>query len=290
MQVRRNSGAGALLGESENVTIAERPIIGGTLVIDETYTTHVFTTSGNLVVSSSLTSPIQANVLIVGGGGGTFETFPGTPVAAFFQRIGGGLGAGGFLEKEVTLDTSNSYSIIVGAGQYGNGNPSEAFGNVAYGGGGPGSPGGSGGSTHGWAFPNPRPAGGAGIQPTYGGYGFPSGSVPPSTTNVSSGGGGAGGTASGPNTRNGGIGRVSPLSPPEYGTPGPTPGRWFAGGGGGWEGSGGAGGGGANSTGAPVPSKFGVENTGGGGSGAHVPLQVPGGAGGSGIVIIRYLN
>lgn len=295
LRVKRTA-SGPVLKVSDSVTIAEIPIVGGTFIIDETYSTHVFTTSGNLVVSSSLNSPIQANVLIIGGGGGSTQTYPAPPVPAISQRIWGGGGAGGFLEKEVTLDPANTYSIIVGAGLWGSGNPSEAFGNVAYGGGGTNGQGGSGGAPWQYVYSMPSPPPRAGIQPTYGGYGYPSGSNPPGTTLGSAGGGGAGGTATGLYMATGGIGRVSLLSPPAYGTPGPTPGRWFAGGGSGWSpqpNSAAAGGGGLNgppSANQPVPVRYGAENTGGGGSGTHVPLQQTGGSGGSGIVIIRYSN
>ena len=114
----------------------------------------------------------------------------------------------------------------------------------------------------------------------------------------------------------GGTGRVSHLSPPQYGTPGPRPGRWFAGGG---DGGGvliarntlGPFGGGGGRSGrypflpsAPVPALVNVNanvNTGGGGAGGGSAFGAPtpsfpgsptsfhpGSSGGSGIVIIRY--
>jgi len=88
---------------------------------------------------------------------------------------------------------------------------------------------------------------------------------------------------------------------PSYGTPGPAPGRYFAGGGGGgswtdsYPGPGGAGGagGGANGMGVPTTGPVvaaGTTNTGGGGGGAGSgnPDVNIGGTGGSGIVVIRY--
>ena len=77
--------------------------------------------------------------------------------------------------------------------------------------------------------------------------------------------------------------------PPAYGTPGPSPGRYFAGGGAGTygasssrnPGSGGAGGG----VSAYSP---GTINTGGGGAGNLQRRIYGGGHGGPGIVIIRY--
>ena len=88
----------------------------------------------------------------------------------------------------------------------------------------------------------------------------------------------------------GGDGAATGINPSTcVGTPGPTPGRWFAGGGqsapaGAPNAAGGAGGGGWNGS-PPGPSipaadRAGKTNTGGGGGAEY--------AGGSGIVIIRY--
>jgi len=120
------------------------------------------------------------------------------------------------------------------------------------------------------------------------------------------GGGGAGGAAENfggvgppwtgvPNQggRDGGIGKAMFSGdtgiPDVFGSPGPTPGRWFAGGGGGGgspNGAGGVGGGGSGGT----NGKFG---TGGGGGGLQFSFgpgaQNEGGRGGPGIVVIRYL-
>ena len=129
------------------------------------------------------------------------------------------------------------------------------------------------------------------------------GSTSPPTSLVGGGGGGAGATGTAADSI-GGIGRVAWSGddgiPPSYGTPGPTPGRWFAGGGGGgaWKvapsNNGGAGGGGqgaddysANGS-AVQDSTSGTTNTGGGGGGGNgAPRRAS--PGGSGIVIIRAL-
>jgi len=127
------------------------------------------------------------------------------------------------------------------------------------------------------------------------------------TTSQAAGGGGAGeaGHSTGAERSRGGNGRPAWTNddgiPPAYGTPGPTPGRWFAGGGGGGgavgstlhpEGNGGAGGGGSGGdTDPPVTqvSSVGTVNTGGGGGGGQgTNNSFAGRAGGSGIVIIRY--
>ena len=129
--------------------------------------------------------------------------------------------------------------------------------------------------------------------------GYPGGQE---TVTVSNGGGGGGAGfagSSGP-ANTGGDGRAAWTNdagiPPAYGTPGPTPGRWFAGGGGGTSPSmsvngnnGGAGGGGQGADGNPPgtqPATAGTVNTGGGGGGGAGFFG--GGGGGPGIVIIRY--
>jgi hypothetical protein len=132
--------------------------------------------------------------------------------------------------------------------------------------------------------------------------GYPGGNNVPPADIYSHGGGGAGGAGGSiSDWRYGGPG-VTLWSqdtgiPTDYGTPGPTPGRWFAGGGGAGAGTaatinGGGFGGGGNGVDLPSPSRpssdptiHGVANTGGGGGGGHGST---GGTGGSGIVIIRY--
>lgn len=132
--------------------------------------------------------------------------------------------------------------------------------------------------------------------------GYPGGGEGPSDVNAT-GGGGAGGQSGTPNYRFGGPGITlwtnDPGIPPSYGTSGPTPGRWFAGGGGAGSPTAsptptaGVGGGGSGMDYAPPTTRAnsdplvpGVANTGGGGGGGH--SSSAGAAGGSGIVIIRY--
>jgi fibronectin-binding autotransporter adhesin len=115
--------------------------------------------------------------------------------------------------------------------------------------------------------------------------GGPGSGIPAGLNQYGGGGGGATGTPA-PNVVAGGIGATTAIfgcapQAPTYGTPGPAPGRYFAGGGAG-RGTvapigGGAGGGGPGGT-------AGTTNTGGGGGGGEPCC----GAGGSGIVIIRY--
>ena len=129
--------------------------------------------------------------------------------------------------------------------------------------------------------------------------GYP-GATEPTTVTASGGGGGAGAAGSAGPTHSGGNGRAAWTNddgiPPAYGTPGPTPGRWFAGGGGGTQsfggGTAGAGGGGQGADGNPSVTQLstaGTVNTGGGGGGGHnSPSTFSAAAGGPGIVIIRY--
>ena len=136
--------------------------------------------------------------------------------------------------------------------------------------------------------------------------GFPGGSS--SNTQYGGGGGGAGGAGQGfpivPSEYSyGGIGRAAFSDdagiPPAYGTPGPTPGRYFAGGGGGGTivigrlgGDGGGGTGGDRSPTNVQTSTAGTVNTGGGGgggSGEDPANTYKGRAGGPGIIIIRYI-
>ena len=135
--------------------------------------------------------------------------------------------------------------------------------------------------------------------------GFPGGDNTGSTF-YGAGGGGAGGAGQtypqASDAIKGGIGRAAFADdsgiPPSYGTPGPTPGRYFAGGGGGASpvggGAGGDGGGGQGADRSPtnvVESTPGTANTGGGGGGGHGedPNRLyKGRPGGPGIIIVRY--
>ena len=141
------------------------------------------------------------------------------------------------------------------------------------------------------------------------GQGYPGGNGSPGPlAHIGGGGGGAGaagenctGTDSTDTTGGGGgDGRGTLIMGQTYttsGTPGPGPGRWFAGGGGSGFynpttptlGQGGAGGG-ANGLQGPTPANgvAGTINTGGGGGGSIDFSAGEGGAGGPGIVMLRY--
>jgi len=184
----------------------------------------------------------------------------------------------------------------------------------------PGIPGGSGGGAGnqspgtGGPFPGGtgnREANTSTPVPNQGYPGGTRGNQPHAPFYNGSGGGGAGGAAPG-NTDNtiaasrGGIGKSSIIAGPAndgIGAPGPSPGRWFAGGGGGGiYGSGQPTGGAGGGTGGPyagagnggvgggppvVPASNATYATGAGG-GASGETTTVGGNGGSGIVVVRY--
>ena len=213
---------------------------------------------------STITGPTITDLIAYGGGGGAgaYDTPPNTPAS---NASDGGSGGGGAHSQ--TIGEGNRTTATAPA----TGSPIPAY---------------------------LQNIGGTSVQ------GHPGGD----STSVfyAGGGGGAGGAGNeypqASDIVNGGIGRAAfsddPGIPPTYGTPGPTPGRYFAGGGGGGgdsgAGIGGDGGGGRggddNPPGGLVASTDGTANTGGGGgggSGESSPTY-KGKNGGSGIVIVRY--
>ena len=241
---------------------------GGTITTVGDYTIHTFTGSGTFTPNGNL----NVEYLVVGGGGGGGDS-------AFTTNHGGGGGAGGFLTGTVTL-TDTPQTVTVGAGGLVSENGQDSvFGPItALGGGGGGdvdsftsvgevgSDGGSGGGG-GLRAGSGGGAGGLGTA----GQGNAGGAAPAATT--SGGGGGAGGA--GNSNSGGGVGLSSDIS-------GST--VFYAGGGGGTASpavnSGVSGGGGVN-------GQNGRANSGGGGGGIRFNVV---GRGGSGIVIVRYLN
>jgi len=293
---------------------------GGTIVTCGDYKTHIFTGPGTFTVSnagSACGSNSVEHLVVAGGGGGGMgsgsaaggaggyrQNYPspvtgGTPVSATAYPIT--VGAGGASPTASPIDPpgcrtgSNSiFSSITSAGGGGGGSEGAA----------PLVLGGNGGSGGGGAFgPGSPTAGGSGntppVSPPQGNDGGDGGG--------SYGGGGGGGAsavgADSPSGSGGNGGAGSPIADafigptaPSYGTPGPGPGRYFAGGGGGGGqqpgptfGTGGTGGGGrggyypgsTNGTGGTV-------NTGGGGGGGQGGSGRTAAPGGSGIVMVRY--
>ena len=255
---------------------------GGTITTDGDYKVNSFTADGTFTPSADG----YVEYLIIGGGGGGGQ-----------EGGGPGGGAGGYLTGMIPVTASTAYSIVVGDGGAGgssgsatpgaNGEDSTAFGLTAEGGGGgytnnTSRAGGSGSGGSG----NTARAGGSGTA-GQGNAGGPGGDG----TWYGGGGGGAGavgGTPSG-GGGNGGAGLASSIT-------GSSVTRAGGGGGGthqsGNTSSGGSGGGGAGgSFSCSDNAVAGTANTGSGGGGAggqYNVCGVPGKAGGSGIVIIRY--
>jgi hypothetical protein len=316
LQVRTGSTGGPIVATSSTVTINDTSLsqisaTGGTIIDSGGFRIHVFTSPGSFVVSNAPPASNTVEYLVIAGGGGGGG------------RHAGGGGAGGYRTATGFPITATTYPITVGAGGGGStnsnspapvsspGNPS-VFSSITSAGGGRGMhavgtapvpasylDGGSGG---GGAVSDSYPPGairGLGNQPPVSPpQGNPGGTAGGGPAYGGGGGGGAGASgANGTPTTAGGGGGGSPISwlPASYGTPGPAPGRYFAGGGGGGcyfgiaGASGGFGGGGNGSTGGADPGDPGTTNTGGGGGGSGGnPDTSTGGSGGSGIVAIRY--
>jgi len=256
-------------------------VSGGTETTSGSYTIHTFTSSGSLVVTGS---DITADYLVVGGGGGGGGT------------RGGGGGAGGMVETPGGTIPVGTHTVTIGGG--GNGGPGVDTGAVGEAsslgsiqsasgggyGGGQGNPGGNGGS------------GGGGSDGQGGGEGTPGQGNDGGGSTGATGGGGGGGKDGAGNQ-----------GPPTQGGPGGAAGSSsysgstvnYSGGGGGGsrdDGTVGNGGGGNAGPGGKNPTNLagnaGINQGGGGGGGGRHPTgaQLPGGNGGSGIVIVRYLT
>jgi hypothetical protein len=290
---------------------------GGTVTCCGDYKIHTFTGPGTFTVCS-VGNPVGSTTvdyLVVAGGGG------GGTTGASLNASGGG-GAGGYRESSGAASgcyavsplgacvsalpvSAQGYPITVGGG--GSPNPSShsvggsgansVFSTITSAGGGgggngPANNGASGGSGGGVAT-NAVTAGSGNTPPVSPPQGNPGGNA---TTTPGGGGGGAtvAGTCGGANAGPGGAGATSSIN----GTP-----TARAGGGGGGSsptslglgGSGGGGNGGQENPGPPyrVPGEAGTANTGGGGGGGSnnddaCGTFAIGGAGGSGIVVIRY--
>ena len=290
---------------------------GGTVLTCGDYKTHVFTGPGTFTVTSA-GSPAGSNsveyLVVAGGGGG------GCGAGA---NSGGGGGAGGYRQNYPSPTiaglpvTATSYPITVGSGGAGATVPggvgppgtagiSSIFSTITSTGGGAGggctpyTPGttGAGGSGGGAAGAAGYTGGTGNSPPTSPSQGNNGGNAAGPGCSQGAGGGGAGAVGSNATVPTAGVGgNGSPIATtvfgptsPSYGTPGPAPGRYFAGGGGGGASpgtgaAGGAGGGGAGGSNCAGAATNGTVNTGGGGGGKRRGAN---GAGGSGIVVIRY--
>ena len=264
---------------------------GDIIVSDGSYWYHAFKKSGVFTPLSTL----SCNVLVIAGGGSG-----GT---SYGNQAGGGGGAGGYqLFTSQSLSTAQTVTIGAGAAgvsssglSSGNSGSNSTFGSLTASiGGGKGASystanavGGSGGG----GANQGNMTGAAGTA----GQGFAGGAGSPNPGAGAGGGGGAGAVGSAYSGDNGGAGGAGLTSESAWLTATGTGfGGVITGGGGGAKGasgtsngSGGAGGGGgaANNTNAAP----GVTNTGSGGGGVYgdTPYYTSG-AGGSGIVIVRY--
>lgn len=276
-------------------------VTGGVLSSDELYYYRTFTDSDYL----SATAPVQVEALVVAGGGS------GAPYMG-----GGGGGGGAKVFSNISL-SSGSHFVQVGAGGagatvYGStygptgnvGNDSVLYAPdystlaVTYGGGyggvwstGPnGGNGGNGGGGGAGFDPNTGTVGGVSVT-DYGYSGGNGSNWPNYGATNGGGGGGAGGSGSG---KSGGPG----LFFSEWSLATSTGDAGYYAGGGGGSGRnqpGGSGGGGGATDGGRQFSSVNYSldaapNTGGGSGGGAGRTNVPNGAGGSGIVIVRYLK
>jgi hypothetical protein len=264
-----------------------------------TFKVKVANANGDSLESAASNSATMPNFItveyltIAGGGSGGTGSGDGSSEGA------GGGGAGGYLTSSIGLTKSTNYTVIVGGGgagvsgdrNYGNAGVNSVFGSTTSTGGGrggkgTGGDGGSGGSGGGGGAGIPAGAGGARtsspVQGNNGGAGNQSASA--------GGGGGAGavgvsGVADGGGGR-GGAGLASSIT-------GTSVTRAGGGGAGGYastgtsDGAGGSGGGGNGGN--PGNGTAGTANTGSGGGGGGRPGYTSG-AGGSGVVILRYLT
>jgi hypothetical protein len=257
-------------------------------------------TSLESAASNSATFPnfvVVEYLVIAGGGSGGTGSDDGSSEGA------GGGGAGGYLTSTVGLTKSTNYTVTVGGGGAavgtglrlnGNAGANSVFNTVTstgggLGGKGTGGNGGSGGSGGGGGSGNPSGAGGARTSsPVQGNAGGNA------SASASAGGGGGAGAAGNNGDNNGGGARGGAgLASSITGT---SVTRAGGGGGGGYanynqpsgDGAGGSGGGGAGGN--PGSGTNGTANTGSGGGGAGRQGSYMSGAGGSGVVILRYLT
>jgi hypothetical protein len=274
--------------QRDGVWAPKPSLTGGTVTSDATYYYRMFTGSGTLTVSNG---PVTADILVVAGGGGGGKA------------LGGGGGAGGYQSFLSQSLGSGSYTVTVGSGGAGatsqNTTRGSSGGNSQFGAL-TASVGGGGGTGQSYLYPNGTggasggSGGGGARNNNAGGAGTPgqgnNGGSGSNSANAYAGGGGGGagavgGNGSGSAAGAGGVG-LQWLN-----------GAYYAGGGGaGSNGSGasaggvGGGGNGSDDTGSYPPAGNGIANSGGGGGGlgAGDNSGLNGGAGGSGIVVLRY--
>jgi hypothetical protein len=285
-----------------NVTSGSKAT-GGVVSSDGTYYYHMFPFSGTFTPTESIT----ADVLVIAGGGGGGVHHGGGGGAGGLRSTVTATGGGGSLESPLSL-TAQAYTVTVGAGGTGSTNNSvrgtaganSVFSTItSTGGGGGGSRnteqnGGAGGSGGGGGYTG---AGGARTASPVQGFNGGGDTAP---NGAGGGGGGAGAAGASTTSAQGAAGGngVQITAFANATQTGVNNGYYGGGGSGGWQtpsggsaGAAGLGGGGVGSgTDESTATANGISNTGGGGGGGG---YVDGGAysagaGGSGLVIIRY--
>ncbi len=282
---------------------------GGQIMQDANYFYHVFASSGVFTPSTNLTCDY---LVIAGGGAG--GTIAGNQVtgagggAGGLRSTVGATGGGGSLESALSLTSGTGYTVTIGGGgaigtwpTRGSSGSNSVFSTITSAGGGAGGiyapslqNGVSGGSGGGGSHIN-----GTGGSPSPSGQGYAGGNGS-STNNNGSGGGGGGAGAIGSNAtvgagQAGGAGGNGVAISAYANATATGVNTYYAGGGGGGStggfapASGGLGGGGNGAV-SNIVGGTGIANTGGGGGGgqyAQLTAYNPG-AGGSGLVIVRY--
>jgi hypothetical protein len=274
-------------------TVLPKATGGDIISNDGTYWYHAFLSSGVFTPLSNL----SCDYLVVAGGGGGSVNEAGGGGAGGLRSTVTATGGGGSLESALSLTSGIQYPVTIGAGgatASGNGiqGSSSIFSTITSVGGGGGGNGGVAGAAGGSG------GGGGAFGSNAGGartvnQGFAGGNGSP-VNGGAGGGGGAGavgvnGTASSAGNGGAGVSISAFASATNTGVS-----NFYAGGGGGGaftgstQSTGGAGGGGAGGAGTPTVGTAGTVNTGGGGGGGGTGGTIVGGAGGSGIVIVRY--
>lgn len=279
---------------SETVDTADTTTISGETIL-------IFTTTGAHILDCS--EDVTAEILVVAAGGGS-TTYDSTD-----SKFGtGGSGGGGVGHIENHNLTAGQYNLYVGAGVLGDTGENSNFGDtliIANGGGkggvtdAGGRAGGSGGGVGRRAndsndYPGSATRGSTTIGASL--YGNSGGTSPPGGIYDrigAGGGGGAGssgsngakGNASSERGGNGGAGRAFDITGTSI---------YYAGGGGGASsgtgGTGGTGGGGAGSSTYRVAGEDGTDGLGGGAGGSNADTGRIRNTGGSGVVIVRFIN
>jgi len=278
-------------GSSGEIEVAA----GGVVTASGGYTIHTFGSSGTFVANRDL--DVEYLVVAGGGGGGTLRGGGGGAGGYRSSVSGESSGGGNSAEARIRVSSGESYVVAVGGGGAGSASAtltgvsgsSSTFSTVT-------SIGGGGGDSNNVLLALSGGSGGGSVNTGTAGQGFAgqgfAGGVGSGggSTQASGGGGGAGAAGANAVSGNGGAGGAGVTSS----ITGSAVARAGGGGGGAQDGTGGAGGSGVGGAGTDdaTTAGAGTVNTGsgGGGGGWTGSSAGVGGAGGSGVVIIRYLT